>query len=171
LSNHLVAGVGHREVGLGRNDQPKSLKVCGDGELVFSVAAGQHFVQIHRPAFRSNRPQHEREVLGPDAGGRLHVIQICINDQPAGLAIHFGMACDCGHQFGALEIHGCRPAAVAVVDGVRAAGIDVYPENRGLRVLPVCKIFLGLLFGGITRSGIQRRSLILLGQDNNGVRH
>ena len=62
--DHDVARVYDREIGFGGHDQSEGLQVGGDVDFAFAVAVGNDLTQVGGSAFRCDRPQLIREILG-----------------------------------------------------------------------------------------------------------
>ena len=162
--NHLIAGMSHREIRLCSDDEAKRLQIGGNAQFALAIVSWQDFAEIDGPALGSDRPKHICQVLAAKFCGRVNVVQIDIDRQPARFAVNLGPARDRRHQAGAFEVHGCRTTSIAIVHRSRATRVNVDAEYRGLGTLFHRLLLLRLRVRWIPRRGIQRRSGILLGE-------
>ena len=132
FEHHHVAGLPHRIIRFGGDDQSEGLKIGGDIHLAAMVIAHQNFAQVHRPALGRDRPQDVGQILVAESRGLFQVAEFHFDFDVALLALHFGFTAGLGHQIGAGEIHLGGSAAMLVVDRLNAAADYRDPEGRGV---------------------------------------
>src|SRR6185436_14126323 len=71
--HHFVTGASNRKIWFRSHDKSERLKVSGHVKPALPRAAGDNLAQVHRPAFRGDRPQDISEKLTADLGGGLQL--------------------------------------------------------------------------------------------------
>ena len=91
LQHHHVAGHVHRKIWLRRHDHPERLQVGRRRQTAF-IAVDHQLSQVARLPFRSDGPQHVRQIFFAKHLRRLQVFKIRADHDRALLAIHLRVA-------------------------------------------------------------------------------